>query len=213
MFTGIIEEIGIISNINKSPAGALISVDCSKILDDIHIGDSIAINGACETVIKLRNNGFDVEASQETLNLTTLKDFKAGQEVNLERAMSAKGRFGGHIVTGHIDGTGEFRNKVNQGIADIYYFQTSENITGYMVYKGSICVDGISLTIASLQGNIFGISVIPHTVKTTVLKRLKTGMRVNLESDIFAKYIEKYLSRTSSSGINISYLQEHGFLE
>jgi riboflavin synthase len=215
MFTGIVEEIGIIKRIENKAQGAVISVGCKQIFEDLNIGDSVAINGACQTVIKLENGIFDVEASPETLNLTTLKYFKEGAKVNLERAMSANGRFGGHIVSGHIDGVGEFREKQNQGLADMYYFSVPDEVAKYIVYKGSICIDGISLTIASLQDNIFNVSVISHTAQSTILGDLKSGDKVNLESDIIAKYVEKFMPKSdNASGNNISmnYLEEHGFI-
>ena len=219
MFTGLIEEVGIINSVKKAAQGAVISVDCSKISDDLKIGDSISIDGACQTAVKIRANGFDVEASLETLNLAIFKNYKPGTKVNLERAMPACGRFGGHIVTGHVDGTGEFKKKINQGIADLFYFSAPENVAKYLVYKGSVCVNGISLTIASLEGNVFSVSVIPLTVKHTNLAYLTPNDKVNLESDILAKYIEKFVSRADNKindnkteNITDSYLQEHGFI-
>lgn len=214
MFTGIIEETGTVRNIERIAQGAVISVECSKIMDDLNIGDSVAVNGACQTVVKLRNNSFDIEASAETMQMTTFKYFKEGDLVNLERAMSATSRFGGHMVTGHIDGIGEFIERVNQGIADLYYFRAPDEVAKYMVYKGSISIDGISLTIASLKENVFGVSVISQTSKSTNLQYLNAGGRINLESDIIAKYVEKFLSKSdnSSESINMSYLEEHGFI-
>lgn len=214
MFTGLIEETGIISDIKKQSQGAVIEVKCEKILDDLKLGDSVAIDGACQTVTKLMKDGFEVEAAKETLDLTTFKDYKAGRKVNLERAMSARGRFGGHIVSGHIDGTGTFIKKENQGLAEIYYFEAPENILKYIVYKGSICINGISLTVASLQENIFTVSVIPTTLKETNLPDLKSEDKVNLESDILAKYIENFVCKkdNKAENITINYLQEHGFL-
>lgn len=215
MFTGIIEETGIIKNIEITSQGAVISVNCAKVLEDLNIGDSVAVNGACQTVTKLETKSFDVEASKETLDLTTFKYFKQGHHVNLERAMPANGRFGGHVVTGHIDGIGEFKEKINQGIADIYYFSAPDNIAKYIVYKGSICIDGISLTVASLQGNVFSISVIPHTVRSTILVSLKSNDKVNLESDIIARYIEKFVCWSDNTGvnnINTNFLEQNGFI-
>lgn len=214
MFTGLVEEVGIISSITKKSQGAVIFVECNKILDDLKPGDSVAIDGACQTVVKLKENGFEAEAAKETLALTTFKEFQTGRKVNLERAMPATGRFGGHFVSGHIDGAGTFLRKQNDGIADIYYFEAPENIVKYMVYKGSICINGISLTIASLEGNIFTVSVIPATLKETNLPNLKTGDKINLESDIIAKYVENFVCRkdNKTENITINYLQEHGFL-
>jgi len=215
MFTGLIEEVGIISAVAKQSQGAVISVICAKILDDLKLGDSVAIDGACQTVVKLRQNGFDVEAAKETLDLTTFKDYKSGKKVNLERAMAANGRFGGHIVSGHIEGVGIFKRKENQGLADVYYFEVPENIAKYIVYKGSICINGISLTIASIEGNIFSVSVIPTTSQETNLPNLNIGDSVNLESDILAKYVEKFVlaKDNKTENITMNYLQEHGFLE
>ena len=218
MFTGLIEEVGTIRSVEKvapdNGYGAIISITCSKILDGLEIGDSIAINGACQSAVKIDNSGFVVEASGETLNLTILKDFKPGDKVNLERAMKADGRFGGHFVTGHIDGTGEFREKINQGLADLYYFYAPDDVAKYIVYKGSITVNGISLTVASIEGNVFSVSVIPITAKSTNLIDLKPGDKVNLESDMIAKYVEKFVSKSdnSSDNINVSYLEQHGFI-
>ena len=215
MFTGLIEEIGIISSVAKQSQGAVISVTCSKILDDLKLGDSVSIDGACQTVVKLRKNGFDVEAAKETLDLTTLNDYKTGSKVNLERAMLANGRFGGHIVSGHIDGIGIFQRKQNQGLADVYYFEAPEKVARYLVYKGSICINGVSLTIASLERNVFSISIIPMTIKETNLQNLNTGDKVNLESDILAKYVENFINKkdNKAENITVNYLQEHGFLE
>jgi len=215
MFTGLIEEIGIISCVLKQSQGAVISVECSKILDDLKLGDSVAIDGACQTVVRLRPNGFDVEAAKETLDLTTFKDYESGRKVNLERALQANGRFGGHIVSGHVDGVGIFKSKENQGLADVYYFETPKNVEKYIVYKGSICINGISLTIASINKNIFSISVISTTLQGTNLPNLRSGDKINLESDILAKYVEKFTlaKDNKSENITMNYLQEHGFLE
>ncbi len=215
MFTGIIEESGIIKSISKSAQGAVISVQCSKVLSDLKIGDSVAINGACQTAVKIGNDYFEVEAAPETLKLTNLGDLKVNQKVNLERAMSASGRFGGHFVTGHIEGFGSLQKIESQGLAQIYYFSAPESILKYLVNKGSICIDGISLTIVSVNNDIFTVSVIPHTLNETTLSELKIGDKVNLESDIIAKYIEKMLNKDDNKAetITLDYLQEHGFYE
>lgn len=214
MFTGLIEEIGIISSISKQMQGAVISVACTKILDDLKPGDSVSVDGACQTVVSLKNNGFDVQAAKETLDLTIFNDYKSGNKVNLERAMPANGRFGGHLVSGHIDGTGIFLKKENQGIADVYYFKAPDEILKYIVYKGSISINGVSLTIASIEANIFSVSIIPTTLNETNLSDLNNGDRVNLESDILAKYIENFINKSDNKTENItmSYLSKHGFL-
>lgn len=214
MFTGIIEETGIVGSINRLAFGASVFIECKIILDDLKIGDSVSVDGACQTAVKIDNNGFYIDISQETLDVSTLKYFKSGQKVNLERAMKLNGRFGGHVVSGHVDGTGKYVKKINQGMFENYYFSAPGNVSKYLIYKGSVCINGISLTIASLEDNIFSVAVIPQTSSSTNISDLKTGDYVNLESDIFAKYIEKFVSKSDNvtENITVSYLEEHGFL-
>jgi riboflavin synthase len=213
MFTGLIEETGTIAGIRKENGGAVIIVNCRAILDDLKFGDSVAIDGACQTVTALHKDGFEVEASAETLGLTILNDYKRGQVINLERAMKADGRFGGHIVTGHVEGTGQFIRVEKQGMAGVMHFRAPENIMKYVVYKGSIAVNGVSLTIAHLAGNGFSVAVIPATMAQTSFKSLRAGENVNLEPDIFAKYVEKFADKYDNKTGNITenYLMEHGF--
>lgn len=212
MFTGLIEEIGTIAGIKKQNNGAVITITCVKILEDLRHGDSVAIDGACQSVVKITNSGFEVEASEETLKLTTLNDYKQGQLVNLERAMLAGGRFGGHIVTGHVEGMGKFLKKENQGLSHNFFFSAPENIAKYLIYKGSVTINGISLTIASLEGDTFSAAVIPVTLKETNLGLLNPGDKVNLEPDILAKYVEKFTKNNNNSKITENYLAEHGFM-
>jgi riboflavin synthase len=213
MFTGIIEETGIVKFLNRQSSGAVIQIQCLKILEDLKTGDSIAINGTCQTAVKIGKDFFEVEASLETLKLTNLANLKIGQKVNLERAMAANSRLGGHIVSGHVEGTGIFLKKENQGLAEIFYFEAPENIAKYLIYKGSVCLNGISLTIASLNENIFSVSVVSHTLKETNLYDLKHGDIVNLEPDVIAKYVEKFVSKADNTGgkISIDFLKENGF--
>ncbi len=211
MFTGLIEETGTVAAIKKQNNGAVITINCTRILDDLKNGDSVAIDGACQTVTNITKTGFEVETSIETLELTTLNDYRQGRTVNLERAMLASSRFGGHIVTGHVEGVGKFLRKENLGLSYNFYFSAPENITKYVVYKGSIAINGISLTITSLEGDIFSVAVIPTTLNETNLNLLSPGDSVNLEPDILAKYVEKFTSPKSSK-ITESYLEEHGFL-
>jgi len=215
MFTGLIEEIGLITGFNKQNNGAIITVSCKKILDGLKNGDSVAIDGACQTVTKISGSCFEVETSSETLNLTILNNYKKGQYVNLERAMAANGRFGGHIVSGHIEGVGEFLRREKQGLAWDYYFKAPEHIMKYIVYKGSVCINGISLTVALINENVFSVAVIPTTVEETNLKYLKSGNSIDLEPDILAKYVEKFVSKYDNSRSNITenYLLEHGFMD
>lgn len=218
MFTGIIEEIGYIKRITPAPRGIKLTVKAHTILDDIKLGDSIAINGACQTVIEFDNESFTVDVSSETIDITTFKNFNQGTRVNLERALKLSDRLGGHIVSGHVDGIGEFISKKEKGDTTILSFKVPENISRYLIYKGSITIDGISLTISNLENNdsIFSVAIIPHTLSNTTLLSIKIGDTVNLESDLLAKYIEKLLKNntqevTNKSNITYEFLAEHGF--
>ena len=214
MFTGIIEEIGTIKEFSKGNNSALIVVECEKIgvNEGIKTGDSIAIDGVCQTVIKFGPNSFSAQVSSETLNVTTFKNFKNGDKVNLERALTLNSRLGGHIVTGHVDGPGKLKNI--QKLNEFYNltFETEKELVKYLVKKGSITINGISLTIADTTENEFLVAVIPHTFENTNLKYLKTGDFVNIESDILAKYVEKLLSTNNNSVVNEDFLKENGFL-
>lgn len=207
MFTGIVEEIGtVISPGNK------LKIGCNKILSDIHTGDSIAVNGVCLTVTQYSNNSITLDVMNETLNKTYLGAMTKGDSVNLERAMSANGRFGGHIVSGHIDGTGIITDIKNDGISIWYTISANEKILNYIVEKGSIAIDGISLTVAYVDESVFKVSVIPHTQKSTILPLKKIGSKVNLENDIVGKYIEKlYKPKKEESKITQQFLIENGF--
>lgn len=205
MFTGIIEELGKVQKI----ASNQITIECGIVVQDAKIGDSIAVNGVCLTVTELLSNGFKADISSETLKVTTLGDIKSGDFVNLERAMPANGRFGGHIVSGHIDGKGKFLS-VNQNCE--LKFELPTEIIKYVIKKGSIAINGISLTIAKVNNNIIDLAIIPHTFENTNLKYLKQNEFVNIEVDITAKYIEKILStRDNKSRISLEFLQENGF--
>ena len=208
MFTGIAEETGKIQTISENG----IEIECAKVLEDAKIGDSIAVNGVCLTVIQNSGNSFKADMSPETFRVTAFPYLKAGMHVNLERAMSANGRFSGHIVSGHIDGTAKVialsRNRESFDLE----IELSENELRYVIRKGSICVNGISLTIAEISGKRIKIAVIPHTYECTALSELKNGDYVNIEVDIMAKYIEKFLSTSDNrSRINMDFLQRNGF--
>ena len=209
MFTGIIEEVGTIISIG----GNKISVKASYVLQDAKLGDSISVNGVCLTITKINKTGFDADVSQETLSVTVLGDLKIGSCVNLERALSANGRFGGHIVSGHIDGKGKVINITKLGEFYNIEFELSSDCAKYTVKKGSISINGISLTIAEMNKNIIKIAVIPHTFENTNLKYLKPKDFVNIEVDMFAKYIEKFLSTgDNKSRIDADFLTENGFV-
>jgi riboflavin synthase len=211
MFTGLIEEIGIIKEFSRNGNSALITVECSKILTSSLIGDSIAIDGVCQTITKISSNTFCAQISQETLNVTTFAQFKTGQKVNLERALTLSSRLGGHIVTGHIDGLAKVKSIQKQ--ADFYNLklEIDKILSKYIVKKGSIALNGISLTIADTISNEFSIAIIPHTFENTNLKYLKNGDFVNIEADILAKYVEKILSTNNNSVVNENFLKENGF--
>ena len=210
MFTGIIEEVGKIKNI-QGGTNYKLTIGASKILEDIHLGDSIAVNGICLTAIKWDNGSFTVDVMRETLERTSLHRLRAGSFVNLERALAANGRFGGHIVSGHIDGTGEIINIRRDANAVWYKIKTSEKIMEFIIEKGSIAIDGISLTVAKVDRSAFYVSVIPHTLENTILLRKKTGNIVNLENDIVGKYIKSFTDKNSNSTLCESFLKSNGF--
>ena len=208
MFTGIVEELGKIKTITNDR----IVIVCETVLSDTKLGDSIAVNGVCLTVTGINTNSFTADISPETMKITALNQLKSGDYVNLERAMKADGRFGGHIVSGHIDGRGKFISCVK--VSNFYdlKIQLEDKQEKYVVQKGSISINGISLTIAEVNDNEINLAIIPHTYENTSLKTLKTGDYVNIEVDIMAKYIEKFLStRDNKSRISLEFLQEHGF--
>lgn len=214
MFTGIIEEIGIVKEFKGNDKFALITVECQKVLEDTKIGDSISINGVCQTVIELDKTCFSAQISSETLDVTTLSSLKAGDKVNLERALTLSSRLGGHLVSGHVDGLAKI-NKIEK-LADFYNlkFEIKDDLNKYIAKKGSVAINGISLTIADVSADGFDVAIIPHTFENTNLKNLKTGNFVNIETDILAKYVEKILStdnNKNTSKINESFLKEHGF--
>ncbi len=210
MFTGIIEEVGKIKNI-QGGTNYKLTIGASKILEDIHLGDSIAVNGICLTAIKWDNGSFTVDVMRETLERTSLHRLRAGSFVNLERALAANGRFGGHIVSGHIDGTGEIINIRRDANAVWYKIKTSEKIMEFIIEKGSIAIDGISLTVAKVDRSAFYVSVIPHTLENTILLSKKPGDIVNLENDIVGKYIKSFTDKNSNSPLCESFLKSNGF--
>ena len=193
MFTGIVEEIGYIDSVQKGSQSAVLSIRCHKVLEGTKIGDSIAVNGVCLTVTSMNPRGYTADVMAETLERSSLGSLRKNSRVNLERAMAADGRFGGHIVAGHIDGTGTVRDIKRDETAVWYTIEAKESILRYVVEKGSIAIDGISLTVAKRSDVDFAISMIPHTAKETVLSKKKPGDIVNLENDIVGKYIEQLM--------------------
>jgi len=199
MFTGIVEEIGELISVKSATKSSVLEIRGNLIFGDLKTGDSVAVNGVCLTVASLKKNAFMADVMSETLKRSSLKGITLGAPVNLERAMPANGRFGGHMVSGHIDGTGEIVNITREDNAVWFTVKTSDKIMSYIVEKGSIAVDGISLTVAKLENNQFSVSTIPHTVKLTVLFKRGIGSQVNLENDIAGKYIEKFMQNKTSN--------------
>lgn len=220
MFTGIVEEVGAIKNIKRGQHSAVLTIHAKTVLEETRIGDSIAVNGICLTVTRLFPDGFSADVMHETLNRSSLAGLTAGSVVNLERAMPANGRFGGHIVAGHVDGVGHIANIRKDDTAVWYTVLAGPEILRYVVEKGSITIDGISLTVARVDSRSFAISAIPHTVSVTVLADRKPGDIVNLETDIIGKYVEKLLhfsqeeaapAPKQSSGITKEFLTRYGY--
>lgn len=200
MFTGIIEETGIIADIMKNPVSARLKIRASRVLEGTRPGDSIAVNGICLTVTELSPGMFSADVMHETLNRASPGGLIKGARVNLERAMAADGRFGGHIVSGHVDGTGIITDIKNDGIAVWFTIRTAPSVMRYIVEKGSIAVDGMSLTVARAGNDDFAFSAIPHTIANTILSVKKKGDCVNLENDVVGKYVEKLLNLNAATG-------------
>ncbi len=194
MFTGIIEEIGKVKKISLGGASGSLEISAKKVLEETKIGDSIAVNGVCLTVTGMTSSSFTADVMAETVRRSSLGSLVSGSGVNLERAMAANGRFGGHIVSGHIDGTGTLSRLQKEENAVWVYIKTSAEILRLIVEKGSIAIDGISLTVAGVNDSEFAVSVIPHTAEETTLLTKKAGDLVNLENDIIGKYVEKLLA-------------------
>lgn len=211
MFTGIIEEKGKIKRISRSGNFSVLTVGGKDIFTDLAIGDSVAVNGVCLTVTGISAETFTADVMHETLNRSSLGDLSVGSNVNLERAMPANGRFGGHIVSGHIDGTGRIIRTRDDGIAVWYTIAAESEILKYIVIKGSVAIDGISLTVADRETDRFSVSVIPHTAKVTILGEKSPGDIVNLEVDIIGKYVEQLMKKETTGGLTEEFLRENGF--
>lgn len=199
MFTGIIEEIGVIQRVNSIPGGLKFTIGCKKILDDLKIDDSVSVNGVCLTSIRVDNDSFDCEAVGETLNKTTINTLTVNIKVNLERAVCLAERLGGHLVQGHVNGAGIITKIVKLGDNYLLALKIPNELKKYVVDEGSIAIDGISLTVAKIINDEVEISVIPHTWANTNLSHKEPGNKVNIETDILAKYVEKILSEKNNS--------------
>lgn len=212
MFTGIIEEIGKVQSIRKGRDSAAVSISARMILEGIRLGDSIAVNGVCLTVTSFSQSGFTADVMHETLTRSSLGSLRAGSPVNLERAMPANGRFGGHIVSGHIDGTGTISAIAKDDNAVWHTVKAGPHILRYIIEKGSVAIDGVSLTVAKVHNDGFSVSIIPHTAAQTILSEKRIGDIVNLENDCIAKYVERLLGTQSPKGaITTEFLAKHGF--
>lgn len=230
MFTGIVEEKGCIRGIRPGAKSCILTIEGNIIFGDLRVGDSVAVNGVCLTATSIKGHLFTADVMRETLERSSLGALRAGSHVNLERAMALNGRFGGHIVSGHIDGTGTITGIEKDDNAIWYTIQAPRSLMRYIVEKGSIAIDGISLTVAKITGSTFSVSIIPHTAEETILSEKKTGDVVNLENDVISKYVEKLLGlapedqsdvssktgtsagRLSASGrMSLEWLAENGF--
>ncbi|OAB32821.1 riboflavin synthase subunit alpha [Paenibacillus macquariensis subsp. defensor] len=220
MFTGLVEEMGTLRGITRNGEAMVLHITVSTIMSDLKIGDSVSVNGVCLTASSLDANSFAADVMPETFRKSNLKDLQMGSKVNLERAMIANGRFGGHIVQGHVDGIGRIQHVTRNQNAVVYEITpASQNIFKYIIPKGSITLDGISLTVVQVEENTFEVSIIPHTLAQTVLNHKRAGDTVNIECDVLGKYVEHLLNYAESrqqdnlkpSGIDMEYLAQNGF--
>lgn len=214
MFTGIVEEVGRVAAVEPRAQGSRLRIEAARVLEDLREGDSVAVSGVCLTAAQIDGSGFWADVSRETLERTTLGEACAGTRVNLERALRAGGRMGGHIVQGHVDGTGVVRVMEERGGGDWWMeVEAPAEVARYLVLKGSIAVDGISLTVARVAGPVFAVAVIPHTWANTTLREVRPGRRVNLETDLLAKYVERLLEQMEArpARLTVEKLRELGY--
>ncbi|RYL92572.1 riboflavin synthase [Sporolactobacillus sp. THM19-2] len=214
MFTGLVEEIGHVSAVKTGTEAIQISIRATRILQDLTIGDSIAVNGACLTVTEKKTSGFTADVMPETIKSTALKTLKSGDPVNLERAMRADGRFGGHFVTGHVDGVGRIVRSYPKGNARYLIIKVPAELDAWLVEKGSVALDGTSLTVFAIQDARLTVALIPHTSDQSVLGQKKMGDSVNVECDVLQKYVMNAALKTTKTAQHLTYgkLLEHGFI-
>lgn len=218
MFTGLVEELGKVKNLSRGTSSARLTVSAAKILGDIKLGDSIAVNGTCLTVVEFGDTWFTADVMPETVRRTVLRNLKSGDSVNLERTLRVGDRFGGHIVSGHIDGVGSILSKETEDNAILVKISAGTEVMRYVIKKGSVAIDGISLTVVDCGQDWFVVSLIPHTAKVTTVGLKRVGEAVNLETDVIGKYVEKMLgivpnkTPDAAKGLSAEYLAQHGFL-
>lgn len=214
MFTGIVEEVGRVADVAPRGSGSRLRIEAGKVVEGLREGDSVAVQGVCLTAVEIGSSGFSADVSRETLERSTLGEARAGTPVNLERAVAASGRLGGHIVQGHVDGTGVIRTLEERSGGDWWLeVEAPGELARYLVYKGSIAVDGISLTVARVEGPVFAVALIPHTWANTALRAARVGQRVNLETDVLAKYVERLLEQMElkRDKLTVERLREMGY--
>jgi riboflavin synthase len=211
MFTGIIEEMGTVKALRREAGAARLSLSAATVLDGTALGDSICVNGVCLTVVEMGKNEFSADVAVETLRVTNLGELKAGARVNLERALQLSARIGGHLVSGHVDAVGRLREKRDEGNGWRIFFDAPGTVLRYVIKKGSIAIDGISLTVADVDRVGFSIAMIPHTARLTTLGFKAAGDSVNLESDIIGKYVERLLPGRAEGNVSLELLKKNGF--
>ena len=217
MFTGLVEEMGILRAVRRGAHSSVLSIGADRILDKLRVGDSVAVNGVCLTATSLDDGGFTADVMHETLDRSSLAGLAPGDKVNLERAMAVGGRFGGHIVSGHVDACGEVVSMTGDGIAILMKISAPQEVLRYVAVKGSVTVDGVSLTVAGADDMCLTVSIIPHTAENTTLGRLHPGATVNLEVDMLARYVERLMNfpadsgKKNGGGLTLDFLAENGF--
>ncbi len=211
MFTGIVEEMGNVKALRRDASAAHITISASAVLGNTALGDSISVNGVCLTVVNIGKNDFSADVAVETLKVTNLGDLKIGEKVNLERALQFSARIGGHLVSGHVDAVGHIREKREEGNGWRIFIDAPETLLRYVIKKGSISIDGISLTVADVDKNSFSVAIIPHTAKLTTLGFKSAGDSVNLEGDLIGKFVERLLSGRIERGVDLDLLKKTGF--
>ncbi len=219
MFTGIIEAVGTVSRLESRGGDMRVTIRSGKLdLGDVKLGDSIAVNGICLTAVVLPGDGFVADVSGETLKRSGFANLKTGSRVNLEKALTPSTRLGGHLVSGHVDGVGELLSLHNDGRSVRMRIQAPAELAKYIAEKGSITVDGVSLTVNAVDGSLFELNIVPHTMQETTLIDFTVGQRINLEVDLIARHLERLLlgdraAKSSSDGISMAFLAEHGFIK